>query len=48
MKTSAIILQTSYISYYIKHHPLSIKHINNCEELVKILVHRCKKLDGAE
>jgi len=21
---------------------------NDCEELVKILVHRCKKLDGAE
>ena len=29
----------------IKHHPSSIKHINDCEELVKILVTRCKKLD---
>lgn len=30
----------------IKHHPSSFKHIIDCEELVKILVARCKKLDA--
>jgi len=32
----------------IKHYPYNIKHLNDCEELVKVLTHRCKKLDGVE
>ena len=28
------------------HLPSSIFHLNDCEELVKILVARCKKLDA--
>ena len=29
-------------------HPSSLIHLNDCEELVKVLTHRCKKLDGVE
>ena len=27
------------------HQTSSIRHLNDCEELVKVLTHRCKKLD---
>ena len=43
--TSALCHHTSYISKYIKHYPYNIKHLNDCEELVKILVTRCKKIN---
>ena len=40
----------SYILHLEVHHPSSIKHqtSSDCEELVKVLTQRCKKLDGVE
>ena len=43
--TSTLCHLTSSISQHIKHYPYNIKHLNDCEELVKLLVHRCKKMD---
>lgn len=37
--------KTSDFSPRFSHHPYNIKHINDCEELVKILVTRCKKIN---
>ena len=45
MAWNDIIHQTSAIRHLDAHHPYNIKHIYDCEELVKILVSRCKKLD---
>ncbi|MCR5192953.1 MAG: hypothetical protein K6D59_06585 [Bacteroidales bacterium] len=44
-KTSTLSHLTSYISKHIIHQTSSIRHLNDCEELVKILVARCKKFD---
>jgi len=45
-KTSSILYTSSIIKLI--HYPYNIKHLNDCEELVKVLTHRCKKLDGVE
>ena len=37
--------KTSDFSPRFIHQPSSISHLNDCEELVKILVARCKKLN---
>ena len=37
--------KTSDFSPRFIHQTSSIRHLNDCEELVKILVSRCKKLD---
>ncbi len=37
--------QPSAVLNNIIHQTSSIRHLNDCEELVKLLVHRCKKLD---
>ena len=45
VRNEDIIHHPSNIIHLETHHPSNIFHLTDCEELVRVLVHRCKKLD---